>query len=306
MTTVIYPFSYFWDWSKRLHWAYLLSFVLIGVILYYRSSGKERKGLLSFLFPRSHYWSRDFLTDCGFVYLGRLFFLFVTGPLYVKCYGLGKKWGTSFGKGMNDLLPDVALGNSVKNVIYSICFFVVLDFCVFIVHYFQHKIPLLWEFHKVHHSAKTMTPLTVFRMHPVDYILNFTVSGTLLGLTSGLMVVLLGGMDPYLVLGNNVFVVIGYFVGFNLRHSHLWLDYGPHLSGLFISPAMHQVHHSSAKKHWDKNFGFLLSGWDRIVGTLYIPHKKEQLKLGLSDGTTEEYQSVWRLYFLPFFKLFKK
>ena len=37
-------------------------------------------------------------------------------------------------------------------------------------HYAFHKIPALWEFHKVHHSAEVMTTLTELRQHPVEII----------------------------------------------------------------------------------------------------------------------------------------
>jgi sterol desaturase/sphingolipid hydroxylase (fatty acid hydroxylase superfamily) len=67
---------------------------------------------------------------------------------------------------------------------------------------------------------------------------------------------------------------------------------------------MHQVHHSKAQAHIDKNFGFFLSIWDKLFGALYIPQSKEELTLGLSDGTTDEYHSVVGLYYLPFKKWF--
>ena len=34
-------------------------------------------------------------------------------------------------------------------------------------HYLSHRIAFLWEFHKVHHSATVLTPLTNFRVHPI-------------------------------------------------------------------------------------------------------------------------------------------
>jgi hypothetical protein len=38
-----------------------------------------------------------------------------------------------------------------------------------------------------------------------------------------------------------------------VRHTHLKLSYGRHLSALLLSPHYHQLHHSVAEKHWDKN-----------------------------------------------------
>ena len=44
----------------------------------------------------------------------------------------------------------------------------VLDLVAWTLHYCQHRFPLLWEFHKVHHSARVMHPLTNYREHPID------------------------------------------------------------------------------------------------------------------------------------------
>ena len=37
-------------------------------------------------------------------------------------------------------------------------------------HYAFHRIPALWEFHKVHHSAEVMSTFTEMRQHPVEII----------------------------------------------------------------------------------------------------------------------------------------
>ncbi|MGI9367986.1 MAG: sterol desaturase family protein, partial [Ruegeria sp.] len=44
-------------------------------------------------------------------------------------------------------------------VTFLLVFYLVVDFIWFYVHYLQHKIPVLWQFHKVHHSAEVMHPL---------------------------------------------------------------------------------------------------------------------------------------------------
>ena len=45
------------------------------------------------------------------------------------------------------------------------------DFSKFFIHRFMHKWPILWSIHKVHHSATTLTPMTVFRTHPLEGII---------------------------------------------------------------------------------------------------------------------------------------
>ena len=45
--------------------------------------------------------------------------------------------------------------------------------------------PFLWEFHKVHHSAEVLNPITGFRSHPVDQVLDAVVMGAMTGLALG-------------------------------------------------------------------------------------------------------------------------
>ncbi len=66
------------------------------------------------------------------------------------------------------------------------------------------------------------------------------------------------------------------------------------------SPAQHQIHHSKAPRHLDKNFGFIFAFWDVWFGSLYVPRAKEQIEVGLPDDQDEAYSSVLRLYALPF------
>src|SRR5690606_23542459 len=54
----------------------------------------------------------------------------------------------------------------------------------------------------------------------------------------------------------------------NLRHSHVWLGFGPRVERWLISPAQHQLHHSAAPAGHDCNYGTWLACWDRLGGTL--------------------------------------
>lgn len=182
----------------------------------------------------------------------------------------------------------------------------VSDFGTFIGHYLAHKIRFLWEFHKVHHSAAVMTPITVYRMHPVDDVFTMILGGTLTGTADALLrFFLIPNVSPFLLFVLNITAFVFYLTGYHLRHSHVWVSYGPILSRFLISPAQHQIHHSVSKRHWDKNFGFIFAIWDWLFGTLYVPKEREHLTFGIGRKEEEEYSSVLRLYFLPFKKAWK-
>src|SRR5690606_31871005 len=53
-------------------------------------------------------------------------------------------------------------------VVYSVVLFVAWDFGRFVLHWLLHRIPFLWSFHQVHHSAEVLEPLTLYRTHPVE------------------------------------------------------------------------------------------------------------------------------------------
>ena len=60
-----------------------------------------------------------------------------------------------------------ATSASMVAILFTAFFFILDDFSRFFVHRLMHRVPFLWAFHQVHHSAETMTPFTIFRTHPI-------------------------------------------------------------------------------------------------------------------------------------------
>jgi sterol desaturase/sphingolipid hydroxylase (fatty acid hydroxylase superfamily) len=182
-----------------------------------------------------------------------------------------------------------------------------MDFGLYVTHYVQHKVPLLWEFHKVHHSAPVMTPITVYRMHPVDDIVTGVFAGVLGGLAPALLeTFVFPGVREARIMGLNPIFLLSYVSFYHLRHSHFWFPYPAWLSHILISPAQHQIHHSNDPRHFDRNMGFIFAFWDHLFGTLYVPATRERLTFGLSQAEDREYSSVARLYLLPFRKALRR
>ena len=181
------------------------------------------------------------------------------------------------------------------------------DFAIFYIHRLQHRIPFLWEFHKVHHSAEVLTPMSVYRMHPVDDITIGLFVSLMTGLVYGVFaVVCVTPPNELMFFGLNIFIFLFYVLGFNLRHSHIWVPLRGWLGHIFISPAHHQIHHSNRPEHYDANFGFTFAFWDWMGGSLIIPEKYQKIEFGLGPEESPEYHSVWRLYTLPFRKAFSR
>lgn len=173
-----------------------------------------------------------------------------------------------------------------RTLIVTLIIVVASDFCKYWAHRAHHEWRVLWPFHAVHHSADVLTPLTVQRVHPVEPMIRNLLMTVLVGLVQGVALYAFVGQISIATIGgaNAVYFVFN-ALSANFRHSHIWISYGPIIERILISPAQHQVHHSVAIKHHNKNYGSIFAIWDWMFGTLYIPTEREKLTFGVSDGT---------------------
>lgn len=160
--------------------------------------------------------------------------------------------------------------------------FVTGDFALYWTHRLFHAVPWLWRWHRLHHSPPVLTPLTAFRFWPWEQAVHISANMLAQGLGLGLVAGLAGREVPALtVLGVNVFA-LAWGLGFaHLRHSPVPLPFPGFLSRWLISPHMHQLHHSRAPEHRDRNFGTALALWDRMFGTYALPGKGERFTFGV-------------------------
>jgi sterol desaturase/sphingolipid hydroxylase (fatty acid hydroxylase superfamily) len=188
-----------------------------------------------------------------------------------------------------------------SRIVFTLVFFIAYDLGRFIAHSLLHDVAFLWEFHKVHHSAETLNPMTTFRAHPVDLLVMAWVPAVTTGIAAWVFNQFVAApVSVYSFLGLHVLVFAFNLVGI-LRHTHVWLQYGPRWGKWFISPAHHQLHHSCEERHHGGvNRGFELAIWDRLYGTLFVPGRKESFRMGLGDDTEPQWHNVRRMYLQPF------
>ncbi|MFP2770922.1 sterol desaturase family protein [Oceanisphaera sp. KMM 10153] len=192
-------------------------------------------------------------------------------------------------------------------MLYGLGLFLIAD-CV---HYWVHRAfhcRWLWEFHKVHHSAEVMVPATASRIHVVEKVAEKVAKGVFIGAYAGGFYYLCGGsVSKYTLFGSSYLVLLFNSLAANLRHTHIWLSFGPLVEHLINSPAQHQIHHSNDPKHFNRNFGTNLSLWDWMFGTLYVTGwQPEPLTFGAGKPENNRYRSLWALIFLPFILTFSR
>lgn len=196
--------------------------------------------------------------------------------------------------------------SSLTLLLFTMSMILVYDFSYYCYHYAQHRFPLLWELHKVHHSAEVMVGVTKDRIHPLDEIMVRWWDGVLPGLVYGGW--LFFALDPVelTVFGISAYVIRQTIIMMDfVRHTHMKVTYGKWLNLIFICPHYHQLHHSVDPKHYDHNFGLAFAFWDRLFGTLMVPEPDESFEFGLIDREAEDYRSFAKLHIVPLQKIYR-
>ena len=173
----------------------------------------------------------------------------------------------------------------VSRSVITVMLFLAYELGYWFNHWLSHKVPLLWEFHKVHHTAEVLTPLTNFRVHPIYGWIFANILAFSTAVANGFGNYMFGEtVYQYALSDTNIILVLFIHAYVHLQHTHMWISFRGALGRVFVSPAHHQVHHSADPKHFNKNYGSCLALWDWMFGTLYIPAKqREPLVFGVTD-----------------------
>ncbi len=267
--------------GSRLYFLNFIIFIVCGAAVYWfaRPKNETARGPLGYIFPRRMYLSNSSLVDFK-IYVANHFVSFKAAGIRILSVTLV---ASVVAAGLEPVLGGFELdGQSTLALIAcSILIAMANDFATYLTHRFSHENRLLWPFHKVHHSAEHLTPLTLFRKHPVYSLFGTAIQPLIAGPLIAVFVLIFNQYNVWTMLGMNVVYAVFNFAGANLRHSHIWIDFGPVLSRIFISPAMHQIHHSIDPKHYDRNYGEVFALWDWAFGTIYIPEGRETLEFGV-------------------------
>lgn len=252
------------DWTQNYFWG----LTIISLIVW----------LLEIKFPwrkEQAQFRRDFWLDAFYMFFN--FFIFAI--IISGVYKIIEQYLTSIGLTAKSLvLLDIT---DFPLWLQLLLFFIILDFVQWFTHVLLHRIPILWRFHKVHHSVKEMGFAAHLRYHWMENILYKPLK--VLG------VMLLGGFEP-----QQAFIVhfVAITIG-HLNHANIKLNYGP-LKYIFNNPIMHLYHHAyTLPNKYGVNFGISLSFWDYLFKTNYVPEEGGKIELGYT-GDDRMPKSFWR------------
>jgi sterol desaturase/sphingolipid hydroxylase (fatty acid hydroxylase superfamily) len=216
-------------------------------------------------------WRQGLALDALF-FLGQ-FLIFATPALFCLSW-LHSVVEQAMSLGMRALLHEIPLGLRIGiAVIFS-------DLCTYWWHRACHASPLLWRFHRVHHSAHQLDWMAAYRAHPVDNIATRVIENIPLMLLS----------VPFdMMAGFAVFRGIwAVFI-----HSNVNLNIGP-LEYLLGHPMLHHWHHACGASHAAVNFANLNPIMDLLFGTLDAP-AHPPTALGMREAAPRSYlgQLLW-------------
>lgn len=166
-----------------------------------------------------------------------------------------------------------------------------LDFLMFLGHRTLHRLPLLWQVHKVHHMDKVLDVTTGIRFHPFEIVL-------LLFLKSiGILFLAAPALAVFIYE-----VMFCFFLQFGHVNITIPNKTNQYLSYLFVTPGAHRIHHSDIPSEHNSNFGFCFSIWDKLFGCYRkMAHTKERFMVfGLEGYFMPKFEALSAMIWLPF------
>ena len=154
-------------------------------------------------------------------------------------------------------------------------------------HRLEHAAPILWRFHRLHHSDENMSASTFQRDHVVQQIYRSFFAILTLGLVFDLDLKQAGTASLAYVLFTTLWSMF-YHSAIRVRLG--WLD------RVLVTPQVHRLHHSSNPAHFNRNFADNLPIFDIVFGTYEAPKPGDFPPTGLTDWTPH---NPWTAQALP-------
>jgi sterol desaturase/sphingolipid hydroxylase (fatty acid hydroxylase superfamily) len=186
--------------------------------------------------------------------------------------------------------PALARGLGWPMLVEIVAGIVILDFSAgYLAHRALHRFPILWRFHRVHHSDDFVDVTTTYRTHPVETVWRFLfviVPVWVIGIPALAVVI------QRLVSATNGILEHG-----NIR---LWRPLDRVLSLVWVTPNVHKIHHSREMAETNSNYGNVLTIYDRILGTFTPSDRAETVVYGLDEVDPARIGSFGGLLSMPF------
>ena len=166
-----------------------------------------------------------------------------------------------------------------------------MDLTFYYWHLANHRVPVLWRFHSVHHIDPDLDVSTAFRFHFGEITLSIGFSL--------LQVSLIGPSAWAFAVYQLLFQAEVLF-----HHSNVRLPIGAErlVNKVLVTPRMHGIHLSQIQRENNSNFGTVFPWWDRLHRTLRLNIPQDQVVVGIPGYTLPADNSFWNALLMPFRK----
>ena len=175
-------------------------------------------------------------------------------------------------------------------IVNAVVGLMVLDLIgAYLAHWVQHRTPVLWRFHLIHHTDRHLDTTSANRHHPGESVVRFAFTT---------LAVLVVGAPIWLVfVYQSLSALLSQFNHANISVPK-WVD--RYLGAVIVTPNMHHVHHHYQLPLTDSNYGNIFSFWDRLLGT-YAEAEENSLVYGVDTHMDDaDHQSIKRMLSIPF------
>lgn len=173
-----------------------------------------------------------------------------------------------------------------ENVLVTV---IALDGVTYGWHRAYHRHPVMWRMHRVHHSDLDCDVTTSGRFHLTEMVLSAIFR---LGVIAAL-----GASVTSVVIFEIIFGILN-----QLEHANFQLPerLDRVLRAVFVTPAMHRIHHSQRLEETNSNYSTIFSWWDRLFGTYRVRAEQRAITIGLPEYQRPEQVTFGKVLALPF------
>jgi sterol desaturase/sphingolipid hydroxylase (fatty acid hydroxylase superfamily) len=167
-----------------------------------------------------------------------------------------------------------------------------LDYSLWWWHWMNHRIPLLWRFHLVHHVDRDLDASTGLRFHFGEMALSTAFR---------MAQVRILGTDPAATSIWQLLLILSVL----FHHSNVELPPATDRAWtrVFVTPRMHGIHHSDYASETNSNWSSLLTWWDFLHGTFREDIPQQAIEIGVPAYQKPEDVTVGKIVTLPFREL---
>jgi sterol desaturase/sphingolipid hydroxylase (fatty acid hydroxylase superfamily) len=183
------------------------------------------------------------------------------------------------------LLNQIRMPQALRTVVGALA----LDYTLWWWHYANHRVPLLWRFHLVHHVDRDLDASTGLRFHFGEMALSVFYR-----------------MAQFRLLGPSTSAISSWqtllFISIAFHHSNLRLPVKVErkLVRWLVTPRMHGIHHSDYREETDSNWSSLVSWWDRVHGTMRLDVPQDTIDIGVPAYQDAEDVKLVKITVMPF------